>query len=63
MIVKEMEKILPFDCKYEMESKREHTVVKRLSPDYIFKLRATMASVKEKGKHPSHVYGWVRESS
>ena len=55
MIAKEMEKSLAFDCIYA-ELKREHTegcCIKHLSPDYIFKLRATMASVTERGKCPS----------
>ena len=53
MIVKEMEKILAFDCKYaEGVEKRTHCCKKHLSLDYIFKLRATMASVTESEKHP-----------
>jgi hypothetical protein len=46
MIAKEMEKILAFDCKYaERVEKRTHKrlFIKHLSPDYVFKLRATMA--------------------
>ena len=52
MIAKEMEKIMAFDCKYAegVEKKTEGCCIKHLSPDYIFKLRATMVSVKEREK-------------
>ncbi|XP_071211410.1 uncharacterized protein [Salvelinus alpinus] len=49
---KEMEKILAFDCKCG-GSRKENTdgfCIKQLSTDYIFKLRATMATVTEKEK-------------
>jgi hypothetical protein len=56
MIAKDMEKILAFDCKYaegvEMEN-TEGCFIKHQSPDYIFKLCATMASVTERDKHSS----------
>ena len=42
------------------ESKREHRegcCIKHLSPDYIFKLRATMASVTEREKRSSMYMG------
>jgi hypothetical protein len=46
MIAKEMEKMLAFDCKYVDGVKKENTFhcccIKHLSPDYIFKLRASM---------------------
>jgi hypothetical protein len=65
MIAKEIERILAFDCKYaEGVEKKEHTegcCIKHLSPDYIYKLRATMASVTEGEKHSSMCT--VRESS
>ena len=47
MIAKEMEKILPFDCQYE--DGVENT---QKAPDYTTKLRATMASVTKREKHP-----------
>jgi hypothetical protein len=55
MKAKEMEKILAFDCKYciQRELKREHTegcCIKHLSPDYIFKLRASMAIRDREGE-------------
>ena len=50
-------KILAFDCKYadgvEKRTHRRLFCIKHLSPDYIFKLRATMASVTEREKCPS----------
>ena len=55
MVALEMEKILAFDCKYaEGVEKRTHRrlLIKHLSPDCIFKLRATMASVTGRGVHP-----------
>ena len=54
MIAKETEKILTFDCIYaDGVEKRTHWCVKNLPTDYIFKLRATMASVTEMVKRPS----------
>ena len=53
MIAKEMEKILAFDCKYA-DGVEKRT---QKAPDYIFKLRATMASVIEREKRPSMYTG------
>ena len=61
MTAKEMEQTLAFDCKYaDIVKKRTHRrlcCIKHLSPDYIFKLRATMASVTERVKCPSMYMG------
>ena len=53
MIAKEMGKILAFDCKYA------DTVKKRTlkAPDYILKLRATMATVTEREMRQSTYSG------
>jgi hypothetical protein len=62
MIAKEMDKILAFDHKMQRESKREHTegcCIIHLSPDYIFKLRATMTSVTEREKRASMYTGKI----
>jgi hypothetical protein len=55
MIAKEMEKILVQYANMQTELKRQHTegCIKHLSPDYIFKLWATMASMTEREKCPA----------
>jgi hypothetical protein len=59
MIAEEMEKSMAFDCKYAEGVEREHTegCIKHLSPDYIFKVRATMASVTQREKRSSMYTG------
>jgi hypothetical protein len=53
MMAKEMEKILPLDCKYTDRIEKRT----QKAPDYIFKLRATMASLTEREKCPSMYMG------
>jgi hypothetical protein len=58
MIAKEM----VFDCKYaDRIKKRTHRrmCIKHVCQDYIFKLRATIAYVTERKKHPSMYTGKI----